>query len=290
MSFASDVKTEMINIDPDEPCCIRAELNAMLKFRGFVGDGKIGLTCNAAPVLRRALSLLKKLYPNVRTEISFSRFNRSRRSKHYSFKLALTSQTIELQRAIYSNEFPSSDCCRAAYLRGAFLVGGTINRPESHYHWEVKTTDESAALFLLRSMSRLDFPARIFKRNNQFVVYLKEFDSIIDFLAFTGAEESIDRYEVARNIKDVRILANRLVNCETQNLQRAVDAAQRQLDDIKLILKHKIKLSDALRATCQARLKNPEMSMSELAPLLKITTSGVKFRMGQIHLLAEPLR
>ena len=290
MSFASDVKAELIKSEPVERCCIQAELGAMLKFRSIVTDGKINFVCNSAAVLRRAISLFKKLYPTAPNEISVTRLRRLTRVKRYSLKIGITSQTLDLQRAVYSNEFPTSDCCRAAYLRGAFLAGGSINRPESHYHWEVMTADESAAMFLARSMSRLDFPTRIFHRNGNYVVYLKEFDSIIDFLVFTGADDAVDRYEVARNIKDVRGLANRLVNCETVNLQRTVDAAQRQLDDIKVIIRKRIRLKRSLRLTCQARLKHPEMAMSELAPLLKISTSGVKFRMRQIHEIAEQAR
>ena len=287
MSFASDVKTELIRLHIPKICCLHSELNALLKFRGAVIENKIEFSCHSVAVLRRVLFLIKKLYPSAQTEIAVIRLQRPCRFKRYSLRIFLTPNTLELGKALYSNEFPYADCCRAAYLRGAFLAGGTLSRPEKHYLWEVNTDSENAALFLARSMNRLDFPAKVFKRKGRFVVYLEDFESIADFLAFTGADNAVERYEIARNVKDVRILANRLVNCETCNVQRAVDAAQRQIEDIKFIIKKGVKLDEELYKTARARLKHPEMSMTELAPLLYVSSSGLKSRMKKLHQLAE---
>lgn len=290
MSFATDVKTELINLHIPKICCLNAELNALFRIRGSIGDNRIEFTCHSAAILRRALFLIKKLYPNVSTEISVIKLQRPCKIKRYSLRVMLTPLTAELGRAVYSNEFPYSDCCRAAYLRGVFLAGGSLKRPESSYLWEVDTESEDTALFLVRFMNRLDFPARFFKRKRRFVVYLEDFESIADLLAFTGADNAVERYEIARNVKDVRILANRLVNCETCNVQRAVDAAQRQIEDIKYIIKRGVKLDEELYKTARLRLKHPEMSMPELAPLLYVSTSGLKSRMKRLHELAEQAR
>ena len=290
MSFASDVKAEMIQLHITKRCCLQSELDAMLKIRGSVVDNKVEFSCHMPAVIRRTLFLLKQLYPNANTEIAVIRLKRPSRFKRYTLRVLITPQTVELQRAVYSNEFPYADCCRAAYLRGAFLAGGTVSRPEKQYLWEINAENEAAALFMARSMNRIDFPARVFKRRDRFVVCLKDFDSIVDFLAFTGADNAVERCEVARNVKDVRILANRLVNCETCNVQRAVDAAQRQIEDIKYIIKRGVKLDEELNKTARARLKHPEMSMSELAPLLYVSTSGLKKRMQRLHQLAEQAR
>ena len=290
MSFSTDVKTELINLHITKICCLNSELNALFKFRGAVNDNRLEFTCHSVAVMRRALFLIKKLYPNACTEIAVIKLKRPCQTKRYILRVMLTSSTVELRQAFYSNEFPYTDCCQAAYMRGAFLAGASINRPEKNYLWEFTSDDEGAALFLFRFMNRLDFPVRVFKRRGRFVVYLEDFESIADLLAFTGADNAVERYEIARNVKDVRILANRLVNCETCNVQRAVDAAQRQIEDIKYIIKRGVKLDEELYKTARARLKHPEMSMPELAPLLYVSTSGLKSRMKRLHELAVQAR
>ena len=288
MSFASDVKAELIQFDAPDDCCLRSELHALLKIGGIITDNRLEYSNHSAAVVRRALYLLRRLYPNARSEIAVSRTGRSKR---YHIRLYCNDAAEPILRHFFGNEFPSSDCCQAAYLRGAFLATGTISRPEKRtYHCEVSTPREEAAQFFSRFMHRLDFPAKIFIRRERFVVYIKDFESIADFLSFMGAAQALEHFEIARNIKDVRRLANQLVNCETHNLQNAVDAAQRQLADIKLILEHGIELTEELEETAQARLRHPEMSMPELAPLLFVTRSGLKNRMRQLRRIALDLK
>ena len=283
MSFASDVKTELIQYAAPDECCLYSELHALLKIGGIIADNRIEYSNRAAAVVRRALYLVRRLYPNARSEIG--------RNKRYYIRLYVTDPNDPLLKNYFTEEFPTAACCQAAYLRGAFIAGGTISRPEKHnYHWEVSTPREEAAQFLARSMNRLDFFTRIFVRRGQFVVYLKDYESIVDFLSFAGARNAVERCEIARNVKDVRRLANQLVNCETHNLQNAVDAAQRQLADIKLILEHDIKLSFELDETAQARLRHPEMSMPELASLLYVSRSALKNRMRGLRNIAAELR
>lgn len=291
MSFASDVKAELIRFDAPADCCLYSELHAILKIGGVIVDNRIDYSNHSAAVVRRALYLVRRLYPNARSEIAVTRVNSTHRSKRYHVRLYISDPNDPLLRNFFSEEFPTEDCCQAAYLRGAFLSTGTISRPEKHtYHWEVSSPREEAAQFLARSMNRIDFPARIFLRNGRFVVYLKDYESIVDFLSFAGAHQAVERCEIARNIKSVRRLANQLVNCETHNLQTAVDAAQRQLADIKLILEHGVELPYELEETAQARLRHPEMSMPELASILYVTKSGLKYRMSGLRKIARELR
>ena len=122
-------------------------------------------------------------------------------------------------------------------------------------------------------------------------VYLKEGDAVADFLGMMQAEKSVERFEVARNLKEVRGQVNRLVNCETANLQKAVDAAGRQLADIRRIERAAglEGLPDILRETAEARLAHPDASLAELAALLCVSKPGVNHRLRKLHAMAEEL-
>jgi DNA-binding protein WhiA len=180
------------------------------------------------------------------------------------------------------------NCCRVAYLRGAFLGGGSVNRPEASYHLELVTGNFSFAQMLYQILRRMDFPVGITDRKDSYIVYLKEGDAVIDFLAMLEAEQAVEAFEVARNVKEVREQVNRLVNCETANLQKAVDAAGRQLAEIKILAAAGLeKLPPKLRAAAEARLENPEASLAELAEMLGITKSGMSHRMRKLGELAR---
>ena len=180
-------------------------------------------------------------------------------------------------------------CCRAAYLRGAFLGGGSVNRPEARCHLEITAKSAALGRALHTLLRRLHFPVGLTDRRETYVVYLKESDAVMDFLALIGAEEAAEEIEVARNLKEVRAQVNRLVNVETANLQRAVDAAADQLAAIeRLAAAGRLDaLSEDLRETAEMRCAHPEVSMAELAVLCHISKSGMSHRLRKIRAMAE---
>jgi DNA-binding protein WhiA len=120
---------------------------------------------------------------------------------------------------------------------------------------------------------------------------MKEGDSVIDFLGMLEADEAVESFEVARNVKEVREQVNRLVNCETANLQKAVDAAGRQLAIIRALEKDGklASLPPKVRAAAKARLENPDATLQELAEMLGISKSGMNHRMRKLKEIAEQL-
>ena len=180
-------------------------------------------------------------------------------------------------------------CCRAAYLRGAFLGGGSVNRPEAACHLEITARSEEMARALHMLLRRLHFPVGLTDRHEMYVVYLKEGDAVMDFLSLVGAEEAAEEIEVARNLKEVRAQVNRLVNVETANLQRAVDAAADQLAAIERLVRsgRLAALPADLRETAEMRRTHPEISMAELAALCHISKSGMSHRLRKIRRAAE---
>ena len=303
-SFASDVKNALSRTDAERACCQTAELAALLRMgASMVTDGEHGLGLRfeaaSAAVARRVIRLLRTMDTAIETSVAMERTPQLRRRK-YIVNIAAGAAVTPLLtrlgfleagalRAGTDMELIRKKCCRAAYLRGAFLGGGSVNRPEASCHLEIAAKSAAMGRALHALLRRLHFPVGLTDRHDTYVVYLKEGDAIMDFLALIGAEEAAEEIEVARNLKEVRAQVNRLVNVETANLQRAVDAAADQLAAIErlTVAGRLAMLSDDLRETAEMRRAHPELSMAELAALCHISKSGMSHRLRKIRKAAE---
>ena len=139
----------------------------------------------------------------------------------------------------------------------------------------------------------LYLPVGLTDRKNVYIVYLKESEAILELLALIGVEESLlQAFESARNLKEIRNQVNRLVNCETANLQRTINAAMKQIENINLLIKYDEydELPKVLKQTANLRLNNPEASLTELAELLNCSRSAINHRMRKIDALAMQIR
>lgn len=304
-SFATEVKNEMARLTPGSSCCRTAELAALLRMGATITFGLhhtfgLNFTTENAAVARKVLQLLKSERRELATEITVSRARRLKKNNSYSVRVkpapqvaGLLEQLGFLQDESLNMESDSGilkkTCCRAAYLRGAFQGGGSVNRPEAAYHLEFATGNYGFAQLLHSLLKRMEFPAGLTDRKETYVVYLKEGDAIMDLLAMCEAEESVAALEVARNVKEVREQVNRLVNCETANLQKTVDAAGRQLAVIREMQAdgRLQKLTPKLREAAEARLAQPEASLQELAETLGLTKSGLNHRLRKIREIGE---
>ncbi|MGB9804650.1 DNA-binding protein WhiA, partial [Desulfofundulus sp.] len=191
-------------------------------------------------------------------------------------------------------ELVRRECCRRAYLRGAFLGGGSVNNPEGTYHLEIITGNAEHARALGRLMGEFGLEARVSVRKNWHVVYLKDSDQIVALLNVMGAHAALLDFENVRIYKDVRNQVNRLVNCETANLNKVVEAALRQVEDIRFIAGTLglEKLPPALRQVAEARLQYPDASLRELGEVLepRVGKSGVNHRLRRLSEIAARLR
>ena len=290
-SFAYEVRSELVNVANYNRCCNIAQLNAMLKIGAEVnGAGnRIDFSSTNAAIARKVLTLVKKVYKDVKTEVAVIRHKKFRTTHRYVIRIFLSPKTQPLLKAIQSSKFPVESCCENAYLRGLFMVGGSVNRPEApQYHLEISASSAQTAKFIQKNMIKLGFSVGMFKRLDKYVVYMKAFDTICDFLYLIKADKAEERYEIARNLKDVRANVNRVINCETANLQKAVNAAQRQIRDIKIAYKMDFPLREDLKEAAEARMENPEVAMTELAKKLFISVSSFKQKMKEIHQLVNP--
>jgi hypothetical protein len=307
LSFAAQTKKELTMIEADD-CCEKAELSALIRMNGAVQLSSqrviLDISTENAAIARRIYSLIKKRF-QVHTELLVRKKMRLKKNNVYIVRVPSRVQEILSELHIVSEGFqftPGIDkriirnnCCKRAYLRGAFLAGGSVNNPEgSSYHLEISSMYEEHCQALCKLANRFGLNARCIERKKGFVFYIKEGEKIIELLNIIGAHQSLLRFEDVRIMKDMRNSVNRLVNCETANLNKTIGAAVRQIDNIRL-LEREIgleNLPDKLREVAEIRIQHPDMNLKEIGELLKgsVSKSGVNHRLRKIDELAEKIR
>lgn len=305
MSFSATAKAEVCRVPAGNECCEQAELAAMLHTAGSIsisgGGFTLRLDTENAAVARRAFALIKRLYGvNAATQMHS---NQLKNNHIYSLTIDKSvARMVAVDVRLMGEEglglgtdmsFLSSYCCKVAFVRGAFLGGGSVTNPEKRYHMEFVCGQKEFADGLLNIISELGIAARMIPRGKSFVVYLKEGDAIVTLLTMIGAHVSILNIENIRVMKSVRNSVNRKVNCETGNLSKTVNASLRQQESIEYIRIHLglDKLAPGLREVAEARLDNPDASLEELADMLGAASrSGINHRLRKLNSIAEQLK
>lgn len=300
MSFSNDVKNELSRIETNDQCCDKAELLGLLRMSGaiIIRGSNVGIhfsTENAA-LARRVLQLLKSNY-QVQTEVVITRSRRLKKNNRYQVRVipapqvskALTELQLLSVESDLKNPLLNNHCCKRTFLRGAFLGGGSISRPSSDYHLEMVTGNEDFAHSIIKVMHSFSLKAKLTDRKNDFIVYLKDGESITKFLSVIGAHNSMMDFENVRIVKEMRNNVNRVVNCETANLNKVVKAAVRQINCIKYIEQHLglNQLPQALQDTARLRLEYPDASLNELVEYSGgIGKSGINHRLKKLQEMA----
>jgi cell division protein WhiA len=307
MSFAAQTKKELTLIEA-EGCCENAELSALIRMNGSVQLTRervvLDISTENAAIARRIYSLLKKKF-QVHAELLVRKKMRLKKNNVYIVRIPSQVQELLAKLSIVSEGFlftPGIEpkvirrsCCKRAYLRGAFLAGGSVNNPEgSSYHLEISSMYEEHCQSLVQLANEFDLNSRCIERKKGFVFYIKEGEKIIEFLNLIGAHQALLRFEDVRIMKDMRNSVNRLVNCETANLNKTIGASVRQIENIRLLQKEigLQNLPEKLREVAEIRLQHPDMNLKEVGDLLKgkVSKSGVNHRLRKIDELAERLR
>ncbi|TDQ36981.1 DNA-binding protein WhiA [Aureibacillus halotolerans] len=308
MSFASTIKKELTQWVAD-PCCEMSELSALIRMNGSVSLSKqqmiLDIQTENAAIARRIYTLLKKAYEInvrllVRKKMRLKKNNvyivrLEEQATHILSDLRILSENRTFEHSI-SAEYLERDCCRKAYLRGAFLAGGSVNNPEtSSYHLEIFSQYEVHNTALMKLLNCYHLNAKSLERKKGFIVYLKEGEKISDFLTVIGAHQAMLHFEDVRIVRDMRNSVNRLVNCETANLNKTIGAALRQVENIHFIERTVglDALPDKLREIAELRVKYQEVSLKELGEMTSngnISKSGINHRLKKIDDFAEKLR
>lgn len=305
MSFTSTVKNEVSKLITIETENI-TELSALIRNIGSYTGKSIKIITENSSVARRIFGLLKEIY-SVTPKITVRKgYNYN---KNFVYMLEWTSKKnfilndlSLLQDDDYLDipkEYIIADSdLKRAYLRGLFLAIGSVNDPKkSRYHLEFLVDSENYAVFICNLLNQYYLNAKYIKRDNKYMIYLKEAEKIGDFLRIINASNAVFYYEDIRIYRDHKNMTNRLNNCEQANVDKMIMAASIQIREIEALEKADIfhLLDDKIKEVAIYRKKYPEASLQELSEIISletgktITKSGLHHRLKKIHELAEKI-
>ena len=300
MSFAGKVKEELLEQIGKARHCQLAELAALFAMCGQIlmdenGEYQIKFTTENLTVAKKCYMLVKRVF-HIVPDLSVSGHHQ------YSLYMLEDQDATAFMKAIRAEDgallvagsLVEKSCCKRAFLRGLFLVSGSLTDPRSGYHLEMVAGTPGRAARIQEIMGDFGREAKTVERKRNYVVYMKEGAAIVDFLNIIGAHKALMEFENVRILKEMRNSINRQVNCETANIKKTVSAASRQTEDIRYI--HDTigfgNLSENLSQIARLRLENPDVSLKELGQMLDppIGKSGVNHRLRKLSEIAGDLR
>lgn len=296
MSFCSNVKAELSRLPLHKSCCAVAEAYGVLLFCNTFTPTALRIVTESRDFALRLPKLFKKAF-----DVEFDQL-----PDHEHGKQVFSIETSEKMNRIYEAfgleaqtmvslhvnlGVLEEECCRVAFLRGAFMAGGSVTDPEKRYHLELATSHLRVSREVYSLLMELGFFPKDTTRGGNSILYFKQSDYIEDVLTTLGAPVCAMQIMEAKVEKDLRNGVNRRVNCETANLGKAVDAAQEQLAAIRRLEDMGLynDLPDKLRKTAELRKENPEATLQELAQMQEppLTKSAINHRMRKIVELSK---
>ena len=291
-TFSSRVKNELCEVKFSESDA-KAELAAMMLFGENLEDGQVVLKTDKAETAARIQSLLKKA---VNEEISID-ILKGRKAYAISISDEIAEKAgvyfLEDGEIALDEDVCAEDSSRRAFLRGAFVISGTISDPKKGYDCELLTYNENMAYFATELLEEFGIKANTVKRNNFYVTYLKDGSSVSDFLNIVGAHKLMMDFMVTQIEKDFNNRANRSSICKAANLDKTIAASAEQCKAILKLLEHPVweTLDEETKALAMLRLDNVDIPLSELGRKMspQMSKSRVNRRMKKLIDLAEDL-
>jgi len=283
MSFSADIKQELSKINNwKDKEILKAE------FLGYILTGN---TINENKLLEFItenefnIEMFYKILFNLQIE-----YDPSRRGKKFVATI-LKNESVE---EFMNLKITSNQEIQKAIVKGAFMGAGSVTDPEKQYHLEITFQEKNNAEYISNICRSFGVYLKLLKQNEKIELYIKDSEEISKFLALIGANKAMLSFEDIRITKEVKNNVNRLVNCETANLNKIVNASVNQINDIKLIknLNKFDELPNYLKEIAILRLENPDVSLKTLGEMLEkpIGKSGVNHRLQKIHEYAEELK
>lgn len=300
MTLSEDLREELATIAPHRRCCRLAELSALFHTSGAWhlrgGDVALHLDLAASAAARRAFALLRDL--DVRSEIRTYRRRAFDGATRYQLHVSVDGHALAVLREagvlaaggapleLPPKRVVGRSCCRAAYLRGALLGGGSLSGPRAA-HLELRAATPDGARFLAGVAASEDVSLRVAERRTHAVAYAKGHETIAGVLALAGAGDTVLRLEEHAVVAAMRAHANRLANADEANLVRSARAAHRQLEAIRSVGVDA--LPPHLAEIAELRLRHPSASLRELAAKARppLTRSAAQRRLREIVALVE---
>ena len=299
MSFSFDTKNELCRLPVQKLCCARAEAYGILLYCNTFSSTEVRIITENPNFAGRLPKLFHRAFglrfdrqpePGAEGKMVFQITER-KKLDHITNLLGYDPRqnlVLHINFAMLEEE-----CCRASFLRGIFFAGGSVTDPLKRYHLELTTSHAQASRELDALLRECGYPPKSVARNSSFVTYFKQSDQIEDFLTLIGAPVAAMKIMSAKLEKDLRNSVNRRLNCDSANLDKAVLAAQEQLEAIRKLQTAGLleQLPDKLQQTAALRLENPELTLSELAEEFDppVTKSCLNHRLRKISELAKDL-
>ncbi len=298
MSFAADAKVELCRQHINKKCCTAAEIYGILLYCNTFSADEIRIVTESRAFAQRVEKLFQRAFGwEFDQRIGFE-------ASEGKLVLAVTEPEKISQvfsRFGYDRErivahhinlgVLESDCCKTAFMRGAFLAGGSVTDPRKNYHLELITGHFNVSNEVVSMLFEMGFSARNSRRSGNCVTYLKQSEAIEDLLTTIGAPVSAMEIMNAKVEKDMRNSINRKVNCDTANVEKTVNAAMAQIEAIRSLEETGALdgLGEKFRETVRLRVENPEASIAELAAMSDppVTKSCLNHRLRKIMELAK---
>jgi len=307
MSFASDTKSELVSIKADN-CCTLAELSALLRLHGEINLSSDGLRIEFFTTnLQIARRVIKSIKDSYHIDVDIVSKKQMKLKKHDIYIIIIKNKANSIINELglmnnpdelLSEPLINKECCKKAYLRGAFLASGSINSPtSSSYHMEISSNDEAFAYKLSELLNYFNLKSKVSKRKKGFISYIKESEKIADFLRVVGAINALFTFEDERIKRDFVNSITRVMNMEIANQNKTLDAATKQLRSIS-VLENMIdveKLPASMTEAITLRKEFPESSLMELSEMSiyvfkkKISKSALNHRFRNITELANQI-
>ncbi len=310
MNLNEKLKHELCEIKYKKDCCKIASLASFVRTAGsIVAEGnKYGFSVSTNPEAAEYYAeITQDLYGvhtvfNIGGKSTISGFSVIEdNSLAILMDLGIVKITGEgITVALEPDDYLVKDeCCKIAYVRGAFLGGGSLTVPDVNskngrtgYHLEFVFSKYLTALHFSSLLCELGFISKLIERKNSFIVYFKQHEEIKDLLAFMGANSAVFEFSNLVIMRDVKNNTNRITNCEISNVNKQVEASMKQCNAIKLISETigLEALSPELEKTAKARLKYSDYPLSDLAELLNISKSCLNHRLRKLVAIAESIK
>lgn len=278
MTFSSQVKNELAAVMSASRHCRLAELTALVVMSGSIVDDVWYHDSENDFLQERIQTLQRLLHCDINEEQA---------------RLAMKISSVEDYFAVDPILIERS-CCKQSFVRGAFLAAGSITDPKKGYHFEVVCMKKTHASLILHCIESFGLHPKLIERKKYFVVYIKDGSEIVDILNIMGAHISLMNMENVRILKDISNRVNRRNNCDTSNIKKTVNAAQKSVKDILFIEETKgiSYLPVHLREIAMIRVEQPDMPLQELGECLEppLGKSGVNHRLRKISEIADELR
>lgn len=292
MSFSQQIKEELEKINASARHCQIAELAALYKYchkEENINSGEIVLYSENESAIQKSFTLLKKAF-NMYKDSSWDEIKNDQ--KRAGNSLLIKEGTLE--DTLNKSMVTQSACCRRAYIRGAFLAVGSISDPEKSYHLEFVCQNQQDAEKIQSLLATFSVDAKIIIRKKYYVLYVKDGTQIVDILNIMGAHVALMEFENTRILKEVRNSVNRKFNCEMANMGKTITAAQKQIDDIKMLMaSSRYKgIPQSLKDMAQLRLDYPDATLKELGELFDppLGKSGINHRLRKLSELAQEVK